>query len=245
MEFSMQTTLLRLTAGCTLLVGVALVTGGCASVPKEAVELSYQVGEDLSELHSSYDKMVVERFKDFRAEREAYLEDEWIPIFLRDFMKRGRLVDVAKGDVILDEKINKFVAPTPGREEVQLHESVLGWSKAASKKIEAKRQELMSDLDKREASVREDLQKAFGRLIRANAQITAHLNSIRKVQKIQDSSLDRLGLKEAIDKVNDKMVGASDWAEKSLEKVREADAKLDKTAAKVQDAKDDLDGGNN
>src|SRR6267142_1829924 len=55
---------------------------GCAHVPKEAVQLSYQIGQDLPRLHESFDGLIRDRFEDFRAQRNAYVDDVWAPTFL-------------------------------------------------------------------------------------------------------------------------------------------------------------------
>ena len=58
----------------TSLLLVAFVATSCATVPKESVELSYLIGQDLTKLQHSYDLLIQERFADYRSRRIAYLE---------------------------------------------------------------------------------------------------------------------------------------------------------------------------
>jgi len=211
-------------------VGIGGAVGGCASVPKEAVELSYQMGEDLDEIQVAFETMVRSRFADFRARRVDYLEHEWVPTFLEDFIVEGHLVDIAKGTLVWDDANETFVQPTSGQEETQRFDSLRTWTGEVTRQIEKKRAELLTDLDAEEARVLADLRDAFGRLKRANAHITAHLNSIREVQEVQAEALDRLGIREVVDDLNSRVIQASEWAESGLEKIRAADQNVDEAA---------------
>ena len=66
----------------------------------------------------------------------------------------------------------------------------------------------------------------------ANATITAHLNSLREVQEVQDQALQALHVKDLRDKINKALVTASDKAAGGLDKIKEADAKLEKLKRK-------------
>ena len=51
----------------------------------------------------------------------------------------------------------------------------------------------------------------------------AHLNSIRKVQEVQDGVLSALGIRELRDKINDALIKASDEAAQYLYEIEKAD----------------------
>ncbi len=55
----------------------SLLLGSCASVPKEVVELSYRMGEDLLALQQSYVVLIHKHFDALKARRVKYLESEW------------------------------------------------------------------------------------------------------------------------------------------------------------------------
>lgn len=199
---------------------------GCANVPKEAVELSYQMGADLEVLHKSYDLMIVGRFDDFRIARENYLNNEWTPVFIGSFIKDGRLVETANGEVVWSNTKDKFVPPTQGKEEVQLFQTIKDWAESAVRQVSKKRASLIDPLNEQEAQIRTDLADAFGRLRTANTYITAHLNSIRKVARIQSKALDRFGLDDVIKKLDKTIGSVSEQAKIKLESIRKADAKF-------------------
>ena len=81
---------------CSAVV-VSMVLDGCATVPKEVVELSYLVGRDLNALHASYDKLIHDRYEDFRKQRLDYLENVWKPHYIRNWIAEGGLLRLPRG----------------------------------------------------------------------------------------------------------------------------------------------------
>jgi len=171
----------------------------------------------------------VEMYAGFRAERMAYLEYEWKPAFIEGFVKKGRLVDVAKGRVVFDESQKKFVDPTPGKEQQQLLSTIIMWSESAIRRIEKKRNELIDPLDADERRIRAEAAAAFDRVIQANATVTAHLSSIRDVKDYQNRVLEEVGAKDVVEDLNKTLIEISKEAKKSREE-------LDKTGEFIDDA---------
>ena len=221
---------------CAALVGTLSVSG-CSSVPKESVELSYQVGQDISALQRTCSSLVQQRFAEFRQRRIDYLEQEWVPLFLENWVSDGKLIEVARGELVWSDEADDFVAPTPGSEHQQLLATVHGWSRVSHAKIGAKRRELLGPLDSQEAQILLELDRAFDRMTRANAHITAQLNSLRKVKEVQNQALESIGARETVEALNDRLIGLSDDSEQGLEKVRKADGQVDELG-------DNTDGGN-
>lgn len=179
---------------------------GCASVPDEAVELSYKVGEDIEQLHAGYRKTVVFAFEQMRQTGLTVIDKQWTPIYLKTFIKEGLLVEFAQDNNI---------------------EAVEYWARTAINDIDKKRQEFLVSLKQKEMSLIANIDEAFGRTIRANAAVTAHLNSVLKVQKFQDSIFDSLGLKDLRDKINNGLVDASDFAAEKTKEIEDIAEKLE------------------
>ena len=205
------------------LLSLGLLFADCTTVPKEVVVLSYRMGEDLSALQASYLNLVHRFFGTLREERTRYLDEEWTPVFIKDWCLKGRLLDVAKGDIVWSDEAGNFVKPIQGKEKEGLLFTVRSWSLAAVKKIEAKKDALLEPLDDQEAQLVSWVNDAFERFFRGNAVITAHLNSLRKVQEVQDDALAALHLKDLRDKINDALATASDTAITTLEGIKKAD----------------------
>ena len=209
-----------------LLVMAGALLTSCASVPKEVVELSYRMGEDILALQESYVVLIHKHFESLKAQRVEYLESEWTPAFVRAWVDSGRLREIAKGDIVWSEDAEEFVRATPGRKEAELLASIGFWSQSAIEQIEDKRAELLAPLDSQEVQLQSWVAEAFSRIYRGNATITAHLNSLRKVQEVQDNFLEAMDIKDLRDKINNALISSSEVAQKALDEVRRADGLL-------------------
>lgn len=194
----------------SFLIVTAFLLYGCASIPKEVVELSYSIGEDLNSIHLSYRMLVQEHFENLRSQRMDFLENRLTPVFLEKFIEKGELVETARGS-----------------DPVEVLEGVQDWVEVAIETIEEKKRELIDPIDESEKELLEMVDEEFSRIIRANATITAHLNSIRKVERVQDEALEALKLKELRDTINDELIAASIKADEVLERVKKAEGIID------------------
>jgi len=207
-------------------VMLSVTISSCANVPQEVVDLSYLIGEDLASVHESHKKLIHQHFDNLRAQRIDYLERIWTPAFVSAWIADGHLTNLATGREVYSEEKNDFVKPTPGREQQQLLNSVRLWADEAILEIQKKRSELLSPLDNDEKELTDMINEAFARLFRGNAAITAHLNSLRKVQGVQDDILKALDLKDLREKINTGLARASEKAQTGLADIEAADQKV-------------------
>ena len=63
------------------------------------------------------------------------------------------------------------------------------------------------------------MDEAFANLMRSNAAITAHLNSLREVQEVQDEALRTLHVRELRERVNGALAAASARAGAALDRL--------------------------
>ncbi|NIV96577.1 hypothetical protein GWN42_28285 [candidate division KSB1 bacterium] len=194
----------RLLKALVLLVTFTLI--GCATVPKEVVELSYTIGGDLEEVHASYKRLVQTHFDGLRAQTLDFFNNKWKPTFLRKFIENSNLVE-------------RVSDPDPERVLV----TVEIWAETAIDTIEAKKKQLLDPINEDERELMQSIDDAFANLIRANATVTAHLNSIREVKELQDETLSGVGIKNLRDKINNGLMEASHRAKEALEKFKEAE----------------------
>ncbi|SYZ71891.1 conserved hypothetical protein [Candidatus Zixiibacteriota bacterium] len=204
---------------------LTMIIWNCGRVPKEVVELSYASGQDLAAINSSYVNAIHTLYDQLRQQRLDYLDNQWTPAFVALWVRKGKLIEIAKGELIWLEDEAEFAAPQPDHGSKELLESVQKWGEEAIYEIEAKRDSLLNPLDQEEKQLLSEINQAFEQLIRANATITAHLNSLRKVQEVQDSALAALNISDLRDKINLALESASSRASEALVKIREADEK--------------------
>lgn len=188
-------------------IALCLGLGACASVPEEAVTLSYAVGQDLEQLQQGYRETIRLSFEQMRKRGLTVIDEDWTPAYLKTFVKEGELVDIVKEEN---------------------WEDLEGWARAAIEDIDAKRREFLDPLNKREQALLNKVDAAFGRALRANAAVTGHLNSVLKVKNVQDQVLDAVGMTEIRNQISDAIVDVSNYAAKATKEISDASAVLKK-----------------
>jgi hypothetical protein len=184
-----------------LLSASALWMSGCATVPKEAVALSVAVGEDIQQLSSGYRSTVKFAFEQMRQNGLVVIDEVWTPAYLKTFVRDGELLQIAK-----EENWDDLEA----------------WARAAIEDIDAERSEFLDSLQAKETTLLNKIDEAFARTISANASVTAHLNSVLKVQGLEDQVLDAVGLKDLRDEITNGVAEASDFVADATKKLKGA-----------------------
>jgi len=187
------------------LVAAALSSSGCASVPQEAVELSQAVGDDIQTVRTSYEGMIHSYFDSVRKRVDTLLTEKWARVYLTSFIKSGKLLENAKA----------------GKTK-----HVEAWARVAVAAIDKKRQEEFARIDLKERELLAKVSAMFEQMTAANAAVTAHLNSVRKVQSAQDEALEILGAKDLRDQINAALVTVSNETEAAVDRIDRATEKL-------------------
>ena len=213
---------------------IAVFSFGCQTVPKEVVELSYVMGEDLEALNTSYANLIHQYYENLRDQRRAYLDDVWYPRFIANWREKGELVAIVKEKRIWSEEKKSLITIPVGSAPDESVKTLEDWLISALDEYERKESELLDPLNKDEERLIELVKQAFINVTRANATITAHLNSLRKVQDVQDETLKALNLKELRDEINKQLINSSKKAKNGLEQVEKADEKAEKVTLKIE-----------
>ncbi len=217
-------------------VVIALIFfAACADVPREAVELSATVGRDLEEVHRSHRVLAQHYFDGMEEEIQGFIDNSYAP----------QLIARAAAEFQLDKKVKLVVENDPNK----LLPLMTGFVDRAHRIIEQKRRDLLNPLKKQRNQVLESIDLAHKQLQAANAIVTAHLASVRKVYDAQNAILGKANLGGLREKVAMKTADLSDRVADLVTKGEKAKAALDKLqsqkgVAKVQieQAKSKLDG---
>ena len=216
--------------GAMFLLGL----GGCSTVPKEVVEMSYLTGRDLSAVHDSYDALIHQFYENLRDQRRAYLDDVWFPRFLVNWREDGELVGIARGERIWSDAADDLIDTPADADPRESLDTLDDWVSFALYAYGEKEAELVAPLDADEEQLRRDVRLSFDRLAAANAAVTAHLNSLREVQEVQDGMLEAFDIKDLRDSINERLAHASQNATSALDAVRRADQELDDLTEQFQ-----------
>ncbi len=96
------------------------------------------------------------------------------------------------------------------------------WAQTAVAAIDQKRKEFLDPLQEQENALLADINDAFNQVIRANAAVTANLNSVLKVQDLQNDLVQAAGLTDLRDKINGAIVQASNFASSATSDIEAA-----------------------
>jgi len=221
----------RLFVRSFLVASVVCATVSCASVPQEAVVLSDFVGTQIAEHRASHEEFVRRYFEQSRDIVETFLRDRWIPEFLEDYVDRSGVVPmlITPEGVLPEDDVDRLLAelgvlegvsPSSHSEivaavgrafgDAERGQIMLEFAEAALAEIGLQKAELLEPLDAQEEEVLRHLSRSYAQLQQAQAQVTAHLASVRKVTGAQDELLQLAGIREIRDDALRAAVNLSD-----------------------------------
>ena len=190
----------------TIFIWTAVAFSACATVPKETVTLSTLVGQDIQQLQIGYRETIRFSFDQMRQVGLNVIENVWTPAYLNSFVEEGGLVEAAReGET----------------------ERIQYWAQLAVSSIDDERNRFLEPLQQREDELIANIDAAFGRVLNSNAAVTANLNSVLKVQRLQDQIVEALGLSDIRSTINESIVSASEWAALATDAIDEAAKELE------------------
>lgn len=205
-----------------------LILAGCAHVPKDAPELSAELGRQISAMETSHLALLHRFFDMKRAEVNDFISKEYLPTFAENFFKQksisgawntivsennsyDRLKFITTVGVKLQEEINK--------QQVALLEPVNSLEQALEKAIEDE----------------------YNQARAVNQSLTSFLYSAAEVSENRQRYLDMVGATDAkidaaVGKVDELVSSALDAARKAEDKAPD----VEKYLKKVEDLKKEL-----
>lgn len=203
----------------SLLVVLGLVS--CAQVPKESVELSVTVGRDLAEVHRAHRELVAQYFGRMRQDINGFIDEVYRPYQLKHSMEDFRLV----------ERIQQAAQATSGPDALQIMELFVS---NLTNQIESYRNELLQNIAQQETEVLAAVDDAYQKIQNANAIVTGHLASIRKVHDAQEELLQRTNLADFRNRITRNTVALSDKIESVTAQARKGEESVDKVIDKLR-----------
>jgi len=210
-----------------LLLTATLLIGACAEVPKEAVELSTTVGRDLEEVHQAHLALAELHFQRSKDDINAFIDSVYRPGFIAKFAQEAQLA--------------RAVRETLENEPENLLQGLTDFVMVAHERIESKRMALLAPVEEQEAAVIEEINAAHKQLQAAQAIVTGHLASVRKVHDVQNDLFAKVGLKDLRTKIATKTADVSTRVGELVSKGEEIDGSIEDAVKKIEgiDAKID------
>lgn len=215
-----------------------LLIAGCMSVPQEVVQLSTLTTTDITALHNGYRSLVRKHFTALRKNREQEFAEKVLGPYIEDAIKEGKLLDVVQGKVVWNNDTEEFVAPDPAKATIQKLDTLNTWNRQVALDIEGLRKDAFSDLDNLEGQVLDEVDRAFGNVIRGSSTIHGYLLSLQKIEGSQNEFLKGIGLGELPKKLNDALDQASSEAAKWTAKASDAESKAKNVKNQIKKIKE-------
>ncbi|MDQ7088853.1 MAG: hypothetical protein Q9Q13_13805 [Acidobacteriota bacterium] len=165
-----------------------LVWVGCASVPRESVELSVTMGRDLEVVHAANRRLAVVHFDRLLRDIDVFVDTVYRPFVIRrsiDDLDLVRLVSRTDGESV-----------DPRGADLDALDILEVYVDDVVRRIETFRREVRAPIEEQRREVLESIDAAFDALRSANAVVTGHLASVVKVHDVQAETLAELGLGE-------------------------------------------------
>ncbi len=203
---------MRLAAPIMIMASMLLL--GCASIPQESVQLSVTLGRDLHEVQKAHRALVIKYFGRMKGDINQFVDNAYRPYMIKTSMKDFQLLD----------RLGKIGASNESPDSLEIMEIYVSM---LTEQIENYRRELLQRIEHQETEVLMALDDAYQKLQNANAIVTGHLASIKKVEDAQAELLARVGLENYHKEFVDKTVLVSDTVAKLSAEAQKTDKKMD------------------
>jgi hypothetical protein len=204
-----------------IVVTVAFLAGiaGCSTVPKEAVELSNTVGRDIEEVHRSHRALAELYFDQMIDEVNSFVDKTYRPAFIAKFADEFKL----------DDKVKLIVREDPQK----LMPVMTRFVTVATERIEKKRNELLTPIKAQRRDVLANIDMAYRQIQAAQAIVTGHLASVRKVHDVQNEMLAKVGLRDVRERIATKTSEVSKTVADFVNKGKKIDSGIDTAKGKI------------
>jgi len=211
----------------------------CSSIPKETVELSKVLGNDIKILQNSH-KTTVKLFYDKVIENiNAFIDDIYSPFIihyaLKDQLQKYKKKEESIYGVIESAGINGEETETDNALNIMIE-----FLEDAYTQVEKKRIELLNPIINEKNKILTNINDSYENTIYANSTITGYLESIRKVKESQQETLSIIGLKGKDEELNNVLLQASKLTKLALAKGKEIDIKSDEAYLKIEEVSNQI-----
>jgi hypothetical protein len=201
---------------------------GCASVPKESVELSVTVGRDLAEIHRSHRALAVLYFGTIKDDIGRFVDEVYRPYIIKSTMADFQLV----------ESIQSYSESSDLPDPLMLLDVFVS---EVTAEIESFRALLLQPIAKHETDVLLAIDESYQAVQNANAIVTGHLASIRKVHDAQEEALRMAGLGGLREELVDETARLSNRIATLTDQGMRAEGDIEKTVNTIDELKDAVD----
>jgi hypothetical protein len=166
-----------------VLLFVGSFLASCATIPREAPELSSEMGNRIAAIETAH-LALLHKFFDLKRENlEQFLQEVWIP----------RLTEKALNDSAVQKVWTQVVNSKDPSDRSQF---MLKTTSRLQKEINKKREQLIVPLDAIERQIEQRIEEDYSQVKTMNTSLTNLLLSSSKLSEIQSHYLKKLGISD-------------------------------------------------
>jgi hypothetical protein len=158
-----------------------LATLGCASVPRQAVDLSVTAGRDLEAVHRAHVALLDSYFDRMEGDVNAFVDSQY-----RAYSVQRNMIDF--------KLLEKVKDPSTAGEGLDALDVMEVFVEAIISDVEGFRASLLGPIRAQRAEVRTAVEDAYRRIQDAQSIVTGHLASVGRVHDLQEEMLAEAGL---------------------------------------------------
>jgi hypothetical protein len=212
-----------------LIISIVLIIGGCAQVPKEAVELSATVGRDLVEMKKSHIELVKLYYAGLINDINEFIDDVYLPYQIQRTLSDDMVRDDMLSSIIEASKLD-----ASGKSQKDSFEKLKFFHQIIHEEVEAYRTLKLVPIKEEYNFVLDNINKSYDQIHYANSIVTGHLASVVKVHDTQNELLEKVDLKDIRTKVGVNTANFSDEIAELVVTAKEKDADLEKIVYKFE-----------
>ena len=218
---------------------LVLFVSSCVQVPQESVELSRIMGRDIKSVYTAHSNLVNLHFNSIEHQINAFVDDVYAP-FQISRLVQADVEDMQKG---LDDTLAGALRDAPSNNDAakRAMANMDIFLRLVREEVESYRSDLLHPVQEQRRQLLKELDQAYGNIISANASITAHLSSIRKLKDTQQELLQKMGFeKEMLDNAGARIAQFSGQVDRILDVANKVDAHGDKAIQQFNQVKDQI-----
>lgn len=217
---------------------IALISS-CVSIPKETVQLSQALGNDLKVLQTSHRNVVTIYYQKIKDNIVIFIKDVYAP-YVINFVLKKELASYKSNQESIFKALNEAAQNNNAASTEKATKDMQDFLSAANRQIKKKTDELLNPIITQETKLLLKIDQSYQNAMYANSTITAYLSSIRKVKETQQEALSMIGLKGTDSLVTTKLLQLSEGVKEAIQKGKEIDTKSDNAINKIKEITDKI-----
>ncbi len=211
-----------------------VILSSCASIPKETVELSKVLGNDLKVLHNSHRTMVELYYNEIINDINVFIDEVYSPFIIHYVLKveLQKYIEQEESIYGIIEKAGRIGGKQQTDNALKIMTEFL---EDANSQVEKKRKELLNPIIKQRNGIISKIDDSYENTIYANSTITGYLESIRKVKESQQEALSIIGLEGKDEELNKILIEASEITKSAIIKGKEIDIKSEEAFSRIEE----------